>query len=353
MRRNLALITIFAFLILIVSCKRDVIPDSVVSSQQNILLYSRYNENGQVVIVQQDVTDRVMRQWIARQDVDYPSRSPDGTQVAYFVYEGTEVFSLWVADNLGQNARKIGGPYPFYAGNMGAEWSFDARYLAFRVSPDPNQAFVYIVDATTDGEVEIIPGWDFAWSHQNNQLAVYTGSLIQIWDIENRLSQDLLDVYVPNPNNGLAWLVSQQTVVFLADLRQQIMGIYSVDVVDKRVHLLLPDDPDLAYRSLCCLQVSPNGKYIAFLMNSQSLSGVVGIANLMVLDVDSAEVFAVDGDISGPIVWSPDSRYIAYGNLTDETGEPIGSWDLFLFSLDQRSVTRLTYDRAAPTGLTW
>ena len=179
MHRKLTFVTIFIPMMLMMSCSLNIVPDSVVSDRQGSLLYSGHNENVQDVIVQLNVTEGAMHQWIEKQDVSYPSRSPDGTQVAYFVYEDAEVFSLWIADNLGQNALKTGGPYPFYAGGMVAEWSFDARYLAFRVSPDPHQASIYVVDVGTGDEIEIVTGWDFAWSRQNNHLAVYL-SLIHI-----------------------------------------------------------------------------------------------------------------------------------------------------------------------------
>ena len=345
--------TLLTLIVLITACSQSVEPDLVTLGRQNSLLYDRYNEDARNVIVKMNINETVEHQWLEQQDATYPSRSPDGAQVAYFVYEGTEVFSLWVADNLGKNARKIGGPYPFYAGNMAAEWSFDARYLAFRVSPDPHQALIYVVDADIGEEMEIVTGWDSAWSRQNNQLVVYTGSVLQVLDIETQVNHHLLDVYIPNPTNSLDWLLDQQTVLFLSDVRRWITGIYAVDVESHEVRLILPDDPDLSYRSLCCLKVSPNGEYVAFVVNSQSLSETASIATLMILNINNTEIFPVGYSISGPIAWSPDSNYIVFGSLKDEVGNPIGSWDLFLFSLNKRSVTRLTHDGAAPTGLTW
>ncbi len=353
MHRKLTFVSIFTLMMLMMSCSTDVVPDSVASGRQESLLYSGHNENVQDVIVQLNVTEGVMHQWIEKQDVSYPSRSPDGTQVAYFAYEDAEVFSLWIADNLGQNARKTGGPYPFHAGVTPAEWSYDSQYLAFRVSPNEHEAFVYVIDVVTGHEIVVVEGWDFSWSRLTNHIAIYNGVELQLVSIPDGAIQSVLQTFIPNPYDSLDWLSDRQTIVFPADSEKFLTGIYAVDVDSDNVYPLLPDDPNVVYRSICCVQVSPNGEYLSFVTNTQTKDGDSIIATLMMLDINKDDVLSLAENVVSPITWSPDSTHIVFGSTEDESGEPISSWDLLQISLNDNVVTQLTYNGAAPNGVTW
>lgn len=236
---------------------------------------------------------------------------------------------------------------------MAVEWSFDSRYLAFRASPEKHEALLYVVDTTTGQEIKVVEGWDFAWSSSATKLAIYTGTELQVIDVPTGTVRSLLTVSIPNPTGSLTWLLTQNTIVFPADSKQFVTGIYTVNEDGKNMRQLLLDDSDLVYRSVCCLQTSPNGRYLAFVANFQTLVEVPAIATLAVLDINNGEVIPLAYHTSGPIAWSPNSTHIIFGSTEDEEGKPVGSWDLFQVSLSDQVITRLTYSQTAPNGVTW
>lgn len=347
--------------VVVISCQSEIGSQTeTVVHRSDSLLYSEINDDLRWVIVQADPWSQESRLWIvSQQDVCCPSRSPDGSQIAYFVREESEVWSLWIADSDGQNAMQISEPYLYHStGGIGAEWSFDGQYIAFRARYDADSVIVYVLDAVTGQVTTAVPGLDFDWSRTTNQLVVYEGqsaSRLDVIDIPSGTAHWLLNVYLPNHYGALDWMPNRQTIVFSTPVDQEVTnpsGIYAIDADGSNLHELTRDTAQFADRDISDVQVSPNGKFVLFGSSFYTEEGVGG-SGLMVLDLDNGEVRHLASGVTGPVTWSPDSKYIAFGSTEDAEGNKVENWELFLVGLDDGSITQLTYSGAAPHGLAW
>lgn len=345
---------VISLLITAISCQGGRAPFTQANSPGSTLLYSGYNDDLQDVIKELDLVTQISRLWVEDQGICCPARSPDRNQVVYFEQKRLEEYSLWVAGANGQEAMQIGGTYSFRAGLMSAEWSFDSQYIAFRASPDRNSAMIYVLDAATGQEITSLGGWDFAWSPTLNQLVVYGGSGLRVVDIPSGQERWVLDVFIPNHNHSLDWTSDGRTIIFPKDVDTLLSSIYAVDVDGSNLRELTHDTQQYVNRAIGNIQVSPDGDHLLFVCNTyRTDEGVSDTAALMILNLTSGEVHQVASGVSGPIVWSPDGMRVVFGSTEDAEGEPIEGWDLFQVSLEDGAITRLTFDNAAPNGLTW
>jgi Tol biopolymer transport system component len=305
-----------------------------------------------MVIYQLDVTTQESSVWLEGEGHLFrPLRSPNRTQVAYFVWhEIDEYYSLWIADADGTNARQLSETHLCADGLM-AEWSFDSRYIAFRSTPGNNTAYIHILDTVTGQEPLFIGGVDFDWSPTASQLAVVGGGGIRIVDIPEGTEQWLLkqefgtELHISSPRDTLDWLPEGRTILFAAATRTDFsdVSIYAVGVDGGNFRNLISDVTQLPEGHIHSIQVSPDGNHVLGSSGNK----------LIVLDISSGEVRQLASGLSGPSVWSPDSMSIVFGSYQDEEGDQIRTWELFQVSMVDGDITRLTFDEAAPIGLTW
>jgi hypothetical protein len=152
---------------------------------------------------------------------DYPSWSPDGTQIA-FVSE-SEGYGIYVMDTSGQNRRKIfdkGTAFSF------PDWSPDGQSLVFqatindvfdiyRVNLDGTQ----LTNLTADLRLDTMPDWS-----PDSRSIVFASDRTFIPDGINRLHQgNSYDIYIMNADDG-------RNVLRLTDMdRSDILPAWSPD----------------------------------------------------------------------------------------------------------------------------
>ena len=344
-----------------VSCQRPrETPSPTPLRRLDSLLYSELNEHQRWVIVQVEPRTQTSHLWIDELDVCCPSRSPDGRRVAY-LERGKELesWSLWIADFDGQNAVHISKPYSFKATPRNIEWSFDSQYIAFCAREDADAArYIYVLDATKGQEILSVPGWDSAWSKAANRFVVYGGASaynLKIVDIPNGIVRRLPDVNIPNFYDALDWTLDGRTVIFPSvsgPNQYSLQTIYAIDADGSNLRELTRDTAQLITRDIGDVHLSPDGKFLLFRSRFNTKEGT-GDEGLMVMDLGSGKVRKLASSTTGPVAWSPDSKYVTFGGMKDQQGNKIRSFELFMVALESGTITRLTHNEAAPEGLTW
>jgi Tol biopolymer transport system component len=96
-------------------------------------------------------------------DVNEPSFSPDGKQIAYG--DGTADQNIWVADAAGLNRRALSRGQAY---DQEPTWSPNGKYILFV----RQETGLMSVDVKTGRVAKVADGWSYAWSPNGTHLAV-------------------------------------------------------------------------------------------------------------------------------------------------------------------------------------
>ncbi len=249
--------------------------------------------------------------------VGAPQVSPDGKWIAYTLShvdtaEDKNLTDLWMVswDGAEDVQLTFGLASEDGASVASPRWSPDGRYLAF-TSDRPGLAKgsqVWVLDRR-GGEARQLTGvkeelGDYRWSPDSKQLL---------------LSLRAKDE--PEPEKGAKPKPPRPIVLDRYHFKQDVEGY----LTDKRTHLFLFDVAGQKLTRLTAderyeereAEWSPDGRTIAFVSNHDA-PDPDRTANDDVFIVDAKpgstphKLTTFSGEDSGPLAWSPDSRYVAY-----------------------------------------
>ena len=279
----------------------------------------------------------------------HPACSPDGSRIAFeSTRDGNVEIYLMNADGTGL-ARLTRDPAPDFE----PTWSPDGSriaYTSFRSGNGDLFGEIYLMNADGSGLTRLTDNpttdaWP-AWSPDGRRLAFVSdrdGELevyVMNTDGSNlaRLTNDPADNR--SPAGSPAWSPDGRRIAFVSS-RDGTGQIYVVNA-DGSAQTNLTNNPET---SNCCPAWSPDGTRIAFLSRPyeyQPGGSSRGKSALHIMDPDGGDqTLITDHDVwERKLVWSPDSRRIAFESTRD------GNLEIYVINADGSSLTRLTSNPA-------
>ena len=261
-----------------------------------------------------------------------PQLSPDGARVVYSLGRADRehdrgTSQIWQSDLDGANPRQL-----TWTGdrNREARWSPDGRSIAFVSDRLQGSSGLFVLPMDAPGEAreltrhrQAIGG--LAWSPGGRSIAYTT-----TFDPDNPDEQPLPEGRPPKVRVTRRLDYKQDNRGWVNDARGQV---FVVDVASGERRMLTREPHDLWFP-----QWSPDGRTLA-----ARVTGASGIySRLALVDAATGHTRRV-GPESGSVgvwAWSPGSDRI----LFDGDTEPSAAVDLFLYSLNDDAIRRLTTD---------
>ena len=261
-----------------------------------------------------------------------PQLSPDGSQVVYSLARvdreqdrGTS--QLWVCDVDGGRPRQL-----TWTGDRNREprWSSDGRFIAFVSDRVQGSSALLVLPMQAPGEAQEVTRHrqalgHLAWSLDSARIAYTT-----TFDPDNPDEQPPPEGRAPKVRVTRRLDYKQDNRGWLNDTRTQV---FVVEVASGERRRLTGEPHDLWYP-----QWSPDGQWLAARVTTDN--GIY--SRLAIIDAATGATRRV-GPESGSVTvwsWSPGADRILFAGDT----EPTAGVDLFLYSLKEDTIRRLTTD---------
>jgi Tol biopolymer transport system component len=293
-------------------------------------------------------------------DVESVRWSSDRSQIEYVVHSSQYItYSLRVMNPDGSDREQIVSSIPVGFGGELIRLSPDHRYVAFLCSDagkDPAQWEIDIVDAETGTTRQLMAGvWLFEWAPVGNLIAITGWRLndgaLYIVQPDGTILDRYQDVVLVAPH----WSPDGHQIAFSSSylLGQGSLPVAEIHIIDiDSAHQVQVTHGVGQYekRLVGSLSWSPDGKQIAFVSNHTAQDGTSEANVLFVVDVDSGDETRLATAVEWALpVWSPDGKQIAFVSTMD--GSNYGQ--IYTVHVATGTITRLTCDDRIKTSLSW
>ncbi len=303
------------------------------------LAYLATGKGGAVGAGQVDVSTGATRPILAEQRLAVPFWSPDGSQIAYMVVDGSKT-TIWVADSTGRNARQLTTEgFEQFSSVSGSPWSPDGSQLLYD-SRRTGFGDVWTVSVATDSMRQLTRDvrndYGPRWSPDGKWVAFLSdrGRQTDIWIVpagggtpERVTDNDAVE-------SDVQWVPGTSEIGFSTGVVQT--GLWAHALADGSEHRLTPDSIRVGAYDL-----SPDGKSVVFV----NIRGG-GVRDLDVLAVSggSPRTLVSNGASNISPQWSPDGSKVLY--ISDKTGNE-DVWVVDSAGGEPRDVTAWPTDEGA------
>lgn len=255
-----------------------------------------------------------------------PKCSPDGTKIAYTVYDSNyngaiKVMNIDGSNNLLlSNGLKANGP----------EWASDGRKIAFTGNLD-NRRFIYTANADGSNMVKLAEGFNPSWSPDNTKITYVSecsgNSEIYVMNADGtdvtRLTYNTESDYWPR------WSPDGAKIAFQTEVGPWLFNLYVMNPDGSGAKLLKENSWEEPVWS-------PDGKEIVCSSDKWGCNMNADIWRINVETGEKIELMCTD-DREGSPSWSPDGKQIAF-----QRADFMGVTEIYTINADGTNITQLT-----------